>query len=151
MPARGIQPPPRRQLPHRLRIWIPSTRAALNRAVSQARGLARRCGCSSSFLEDLEIALREALANAIEHGSGANGQRKRVFFRCYGGPDAGMLIVVRDQGSGFDPDQVPDPRAVERLHLSHGRGLLLMRELMDCVEHRKGGREVAMYRSKHTA
>jgi serine/threonine-protein kinase RsbW len=53
---------------------------------------------------------------------------------------------VRDQGAGFDPDQIPDPREQERLFLHHGRGLLLMRALMDRVEHRLGGREVVLHK-----
>jgi serine/threonine-protein kinase RsbW len=56
-----------------------------------------------------------------------------------------MLIFVRDEGSGFDPEKVPDPRQADRLHLDSGRGLLLMRELMDYIEYRKGGREVLLY------
>ena len=95
---------------------------------------------------DLEIALREALANAIAHGNGSRPGRK-VFLRCYGGPRAGILIAVRDEGNGFDPDAVPDPRSVDRRQLAHGRGLLLMRELMDALEFRRGGTEVVLFRS----
>ena len=52
-----------------------------------------------------------------------------------------------DEGKGFDPNGVPDPRNDDRMHLSHGRGLLLMRELMDYVEYRRSGREVLIYKS----
>jgi len=54
---------------------------------------------------------------------------------------------VRDQGPGFDPARVPDPRHPDRRHLHHGRGLLLMRELMDRVEYRRGGREVLLFKN----
>ena len=70
-----------------------------------------------------------------------------MFLRCYAGPRAGILVAVRDEGQGFDPDKVPDPRAADRRQLTHGRGLLLMRELMDRVEYRKGGREVLLYKA----
>jgi serine/threonine-protein kinase RsbW len=92
---------------------------------------------------DLEIALVEALANAMEHGN-ANLAKRKIFLRCYGGPEVGVLVAVRDQGQGFDPNSVPDPRSADRLHLRHGRGLLMMRELTDHVEFRKGGREVLL-------
>ena len=133
----------RRQLPFRLRMRIPSTRKALNRTLPRVRRLAAQCGCSDERLTDLEIALVEALANAIEHGNKGRRGRK-VFLRCYGGPDVGVLVVVRDQGPGFDPEMVPDPRSADRLTLRHGRGLLLMRELTDRVEYRKSGREVLL-------
>ena len=134
----------RGEMPFRLRMWIPSTRTAINGAVDEVCRLADRCGCSEDLQADLEIALREALANAISHGNGLRAGR-RVFLRCYGGPQAGILLAVRDEGSGFEPADVPDPRSADRKHLSHGRGLLLMRELMDGLEYRRGGREVVLF------
>jgi serine/threonine-protein kinase RsbW len=133
----------REQLPFRLRIRLPSTRAALNRTLPRVRRLAAQCGCTEERLTDLEIALVEALANAIEHGNQGR-PRQKVFLRCYGGPDVGVLIAVRDQGPGFDPNSIPDPRREDRLRLRHGRGLLLMRELTDSLEYRKSGREVLL-------
>ena len=81
---------------------------------------------------------------AISHGNGMRPGR-RVFLRCYAGPDAGILVAVRDEGPGFDPTGVPDPRSADRMHLTHGRGLLLMRELMDRLEYRRGGSEVVLF------
>jgi serine/threonine-protein kinase RsbW len=134
----------RGDLRYRLRVWIPSTHPAINRAVDQVCNLADRCGCPEDGQADLEIAVREALANAISHGNRRRPGRK-VFLRCYGGPRAGILVAVRDQGDGFDPETVPDPRSEERMHLNHGRGLLLMRELTDRVEFRRGGSEVVLF------
>jgi serine/threonine-protein kinase RsbW len=138
-------PPDRHRLDQRLRIWLPSTTAALNRAAARVRRLAARGGVSSADLPDVEIAVREALANAVRHGNG-HEPHGRIFLRCYAGSGAGILIAVRDQGPGFDPDSVPDPRSADRQELPHGRGLLIMRTLMDRVEHRRGGREVVLYR-----
>jgi serine/threonine-protein kinase RsbW len=135
-----------RNLPLRLRKSLPSTRPALNRAVRIVMRFARECACVRKDGPDLEIAVREALANAIIHGN-SNQHSKRIFLRCYGNPRRGLLILVRDEGPGFDPEQVPDPRQPDRLDLHHGRGLLLMRELMDRVEYRKGGREVLLYKT----
>ena len=83
----------RRDLPYRLRIWISSTNPALDRAVAQVCRLASRCGCTEDRRTDLEIALREALANAIQHGNGRHAKRK-VFLRCYAGPNVGIVIAV---------------------------------------------------------
>jgi serine/threonine-protein kinase RsbW len=109
--------------------------------------MARECGYPPDHRTDLEIALREALANAMLHGNEYQ-RRKRVYLRCYGSPNSAMMILVRDEGPGFDPGKVPDPRQADRLHLDSGRGLLLMRELMDHVEYRKGGREVMLYTTR---
>jgi serine/threonine-protein kinase RsbW len=137
----------RRLVPFRIRTWISSNPVALKKAVERVGRMAQKCGCPEERRTDLEIALMEALANAMKHGNAGNGEGK-IFLRCYGGP-VGMVVAVRDQGQGFDPDSVPDPRSPDRLHLGHGRGLLLMRELTDYVEHRKGGREVVLLRINH--
>ena len=131
----------REALPFRLRLWLPSTTQAIHRATEQFRGLLERCGCSEDLQADVEIALVEALANAMEHG---NGSQRKIFLRCYGGPDAGVLIAVRDQGRGFDPQTVPDPRKMERLQLRHGRGLFLIRSFMDQVAHNASGNQITM-------
>jgi serine/threonine-protein kinase RsbW len=135
------RPEERSNYPVRLRTFYPSTKQAMNRAVNDVLQMANKCGCMDDDRMDLEIALREALANAITHGNGSK-IAKRVFLRCYGSPGNDILILVRDEGNGFDPAQVPDPRNVDRRLLHHGRGLLLMRKLMDHVEYRKDGREV---------
>ena len=135
----------RRAFRIRLRIQIPARRESISGALVPIMGFARECGCAPDAEPNLEIALREALANAVVHGSGANGQ-KTVRIRCYGMPDAAVVIAVRDQGDGFDPDGVPDPRADDRRFLHHGRGLFLMRELLDHLAYRKGGREVVLYK-----
>jgi serine/threonine-protein kinase RsbW len=134
----------RRKHPFRLRAWIPSTARALNAAVEDVRRILDRCECDEDTCTSLEIALREALANAIDHGNEWREDRK-VFLRCYAGPGAGVFIAVRDQGNGFEPESVPDPRSEEGVQLTHGRGLLLMRELMDSLLYRHGGREVVIY------
>jgi serine/threonine-protein kinase RsbW len=140
------RPEDRAKYPVRLRISYPSTKQALNRAVSDVLKMAERCGCIDDDQMDLEIALREALANAITHGNGSR-TAKRIFLRCYGSPGSDILVLVRDEGDGFDPEQVPDPRNSDRRLLHHGRGLLLMRKLMDHVAYRKEGREVLIYKA----
>jgi len=141
----GPWPLDRRRFALRYRWHLPSTKQALNVAVASIMRVARRCGCLDDVQADVEISLREALANAIIHGNRFH-DAKRIYLRCYGEPHRALLVIVRDEGPGFDPADVPDPRDAERKQLHHGRGLLLMRELMDYVEYRKSGREVVLYK-----
>ena len=133
----------RRSLALKFRRRLKSTTRGIDRAVRDIIREARGCDCLPGDVPGIEIALREALANAVVHGNG-NVEDKRVLVRAYCSPSQGILVVVRDEGPGFDPARVPDPREKDRLELPHGRGLFLMRELMDHIEHRKGGREVLL-------
>jgi serine/threonine-protein kinase RsbW len=72
---------------------------------------------------------------------------KLVHVHCCCEPKRGVFIVVRDQGKGFDPSQVPDPLAFENLAAEHGRGIHLMKLAMDEVSFRRGGTEVRMRKS----
>lgn len=135
----------RHTLAFRFRRRLQSTTPGINRAVRDILRHARITGCLADHQAELEIALREALANAVRHGNRGDAA-KRVLVRAYCDPGKGFVIAVRDEGTGFDPSKVPDPRDEDRLQLSHGRGIFLMRELMDHMEHRKGGREVVLYK-----
>lgn len=136
----------RRRFLLRHRVRIPSTREAISHAVEQTMAAVRESGIPDGDEADIEIALREAVANAVLHGN-AEAPDKVVSLRFYACPGHGMIIAIRDQGPGFDPADVPDPREEERLFLHHGRGMLLMRELLDHIEYRKGGREVVLYKT----
>jgi len=99
------------------------------------------CDPGSEF--GIELALREALANAVVHGNREDAGKK-VHVRCDCGNDLGVSLVVRDEGVGFDPATVPDPLAPENVDAEHGRGILLMRQFMDEIHYEHGGREVHM-------
>jgi serine/threonine-protein kinase RsbW len=93
--------------------------------------------------EFVELALREALSNAMLHGNRLDG-RKLVHIRCCCEWGKGVFLVVRDQGQGFDPNTVPDPLAFENLNSEHGRGIHLMKVAMDEVSFERGGTQVHM-------
>jgi serine/threonine-protein kinase RsbW len=135
----------RHTLAFRYRRHLESTTPGINRAVRDILKHARVRGCLADHQAELEIALREALANAVFHGNRSDAAKK-VLVRAYCDPKKGFVIAVRDEGRGFDPAKVPDPRREDRLQLTHGRGIFLMRELMDHIEHRKGGREIVLYK-----
>jgi anti-sigma regulatory factor (Ser/Thr protein kinase) len=92
---------------------------------------------------ELEIAIPEALANAIKHGCG-NDPSKHVQCCLAVEDDGELLIVVRDPGPGFDPAAVPDPLAGAGLEKSSGRGVFLINQFMDEVRYEDQGRELHM-------
>lgn len=92
---------------------------------------------------DIEIAAREAIANAVVHGNQENPE-KRVHVNCRCTIDGEVLITVRDEGPGFDSRTLPDPTDKANLLLTHGRGLRLMQALMDEVGFEDNGRIVGM-------
>jgi serine/threonine-protein kinase RsbW len=92
---------------------------------------------------DIEIALREALANAVIHGN-RNTPHKRVRVTCSCSVDGEISITVRDEGRGFDSSAVPDPTDRNNVLLSHGRGIRLMKALMDEVSFEENGTVVRM-------
>ena len=92
---------------------------------------------------DIEVALREALANAIVHGNGEDS-RKHIWVTCRCTTDGEVSITVQDEGRGFESDTVPDPTIPEnRLRMS-GRGIYLMKTLMDEVQFEQRGTVVHM-------
>jgi len=96
-------------------------------------------------VSDVEIALREALANAIIHGNHED-RLKHVHVTCRCEPDE-VSIAVKDEGSGFDINTVPDPTARENIGSVHGRGILVMKALMDEVRFEESGVAVHMRKS----
>ena len=92
---------------------------------------------------EIEMALREALANAVLHGNHED-PHKRVYIGCRCSVDNEVSITVRDQGQGFDSRAIPDPTTADGLHSEHGRGIYMMRAFMDEVSFEEGGTVVCM-------
>ena len=128
-----------------LKRSLPSKVAAISPFVDRLMLLFRKCGCVSQGESEVEIALREALANAIIHGNHENSG-KHVHVRCRCEPTE-ISIAVQDEGSGFDVDRISDPTAPENTRSAHGRGIYLMKALMDEVRFQEGGVVVHMRKS----
>jgi serine/threonine-protein kinase RsbW len=110
--------------------------------------LARRVGLDEDAMHWVSVAIRESVINAIKHGN-RNDSSKRVFveFGTSMGEVPELSIRVRDQGEGFDPEQVANPLDPENLLKSSGRGIFLIRNFMDDVQLRRapeGGMEISM-------
>ena len=106
-------------------------------------------GTAKEAEEEIEIAIFEALANAVIHGN-RESQEKQVHVACRCGMDGEVLISVRDEGEGFDSRIVPDPTEAQRLLLTHGRGIHLMKALMDEVSFDENGTVVRMRKRMET-
>jgi len=103
----------------------------------------KRCRSVPGSEIDVEVALREALANAVVHGNHED-PHKHVHVACRCTPEEEVSIVVRDEGAGFDSTVLPNPTAAEQLESTHGRGIYLMTTLMDEVQFERGGTVVRM-------
>jgi serine/threonine-protein kinase RsbW len=110
--------------------------------------LGRTAGLDEDALYRVGLAVRESVTNAIVHGNG-NDKDKRVFieFAPIDGDRQGIAIRVRDQGAGFDLTMPSDPLTPENLMKPHGRGVFLIRTLMDEMKLQRGaegGMEMVM-------
>jgi serine/threonine-protein kinase RsbW len=128
-----------------LKRSLPSEVAAISPFVDKLMLLFRKCGCVPEGESDVEIALREALANAIIHGNHQD-PRKHVYVRCRCKPDE-VSIAVKDEGQGFDINTITDPTGPENIGSVHGRGIYLMKAVMDEVRFEEGGVLVHMRKS----
>jgi serine/threonine-protein kinase RsbW len=110
--------------------------------------VSRDIGLDEDSAHWVGVAIRECVINAIKHGN-RHDTSKRVFVNFdtnhAGVPE--MMIRVRDQGQGFNPEEIGDPLAPENLLKGSGRGIFLIRNFMDDVQLRRapeGGMEIQM-------
>jgi serine/threonine-protein kinase RsbW len=122
----------------------------LDTAVEQVMKLVRRTPCAADDLDQVESALSEALANAIVHGNHED-PNKIVQIRVGWERSGDLLLVITDEGDGFDYSLVPDPTTRENLLSKHGRGLLLISHFMDSVDFELGGRRLIMRKRGRSA
>jgi serine/threonine-protein kinase RsbW len=86
------------------------------------------------------IAVTEAVNNAIKHGN--SGDRLKNVFLSLTLEDSIIKFVVKDEGRGFDFDNLPDPTSPENLEKPGGRGIFLMKHLSDEVRFKEGGKSL---------
>ena len=125
--------------------WIPSEINAISPLVERLMRLVEGSHCVTGEETAVELALREALSNAVVHGNRLDAH-KLVHVRCRCKVGKGISITVSDQGQGFDPSAVPDPLSVDNLEAEHGRGIHLMKLAMDEVSFEQRGAEVHMFK-----
>ena len=129
---------------HRLEaaLTLPNDPEAFRRAEAQILEAIRSCGYPDASTFAVRLALEEAVVNGFKHGNrGREGST--IQLRWTVGPKR-VWIEVEDQGNGFEPERVPDPRAPENLERPSGRGIMLMRAYMSSVEYNEAGNKVTM-------
>jgi serine/threonine-protein kinase RsbW len=117
--------------------------------------MGRSVGLDEDSRHWVSVAVRESVINAIKHGN-RNDTSKHVFvdFEAAAKAVPELVIRVRDEGEGFDPDEVANPLAPENLLKASGRGIFLIRSFMDHVQVRRvpeGGMEIRMIKRAHPA
>lgn len=116
-------------------VYLDSTLESVDNAEELVLDVARKAGFSEEELHKISMAVRETVVNAVVHGNRYSAHKK-VHLSAAMEQDR-LLITVADEGSGFDPDSLPDPLAEENLLHQSGRGLLLVRAFMDEFQVRK--------------
>ena len=129
----------------KVRVQIDSRYECIDLVQRLAEGLCRVSRFGRPAAQKVGLAVREAVANAIKHGNRLQeDKRVEVLFRV----EPGRLVVsVRDQGSGFDPQRIKSPLTPENVFQSHGRGIFFMKNFVDDLTFNRlpsGGTEVRM-------
>jgi len=134
----------------KLDVIISADPNAISAVVDGVLQIAREMKCAQGNEFHVELALREALANAIVHGA-HNDPTKKVECCVVCTESSDIVIVVRDPGEGFALSAVPSPLAVENLNSTHGRGIYLINQVMDEVSFERNGAEIRMRKAAATA
>jgi serine/threonine-protein kinase RsbW len=116
------------------------------RVVEALTELMAAAGYAEKHIFGMRLALEEAIQNAVKHGHRGDALRAvRITWHLNG---ERVVAEVEDQGAGFDPEEVPDPRAPENLERTCGRGLFLMRHYMTWVRCNARGNRVTLCRER---
>jgi serine/threonine-protein kinase RsbW len=132
-----------KKLTLKLSVTLCADRKAVDPVVQSVMNVVREMKCIEGKEDNIELALTEALSNAVVHGAHSDPSK---IIECDVACDEahGMLIVVRDPGPGFDVGKIPDPCEGENIFSNHGRGIYLINQLMDEVRFHKNGTEIHM-------
>ncbi|CAN5845278.1 hypothetical protein BH23GEM6_BH23GEM6_14930 [soil metagenome] len=124
-------------------LELPSELGVIEAAVTYlAKRLQEYDFCGSRLDLNFRVGLTEALANAVLYGNQGDPSK---FVRVEVSLDERRIALeVIDQGTGFDPQSVPDPTLPEHIERPGGRGLFLLRKLMDEVEYNSRGNAVRL-------
>jgi serine/threonine-protein kinase RsbW len=119
----------------RVSYTLDSSIDSVNKMEQTAELVALRAGFDEDTVGNISMAVREAAVNAVLHGN-AYDPNKTVTATFETTADA-LIIRITDQGSGLDPDTIPDPLAPENILRGSGRGIFLIRAFMDEVKFRQ--------------
>jgi len=125
-------------------LVVPSTQGAIVDVFKQVLANLQDNSFTEEDIFAVHLALEEAFINAIRHGNKMESTKAvKIDFSIE--PDK-IEICMTDEGEGFDPTVIPDPRYGDNLYKPAGRGMLLIRSYMDVVEYNKRGNSIRMVR-----
>jgi serine/threonine-protein kinase RsbW len=130
-------------------LELHSTMDVLDHLQHVAEDVCRQAGLDEDAMHWTAMAVRESVINAIAHGNRSDPAKKVFvdFTLEERGGERSLLVVVRDQGEGFEPSEITNPLAPENILNTSGRGIFLVRQFMDDVTFQPapgGGTEVRM-------
>ena len=125
-----------------IKLEIPSSMDFVYLLDAVITEILQQMGFDRDATDQVNLAVIEAGTNAIKHGN-REEPRKRAYFDFMMHPEE-LVVIVRDEGEGFDAQTTEDPLNPENLLNSSGRGLFLMEACMDSVDFSQHGRVVAM-------
>jgi len=113
-------------------IELPSRIESVEEAATAAEDFAKSRGFGEETIYAIDMAIRESVANAVKHGNKFDESKTvKVMFS---DSDAGFEMTVRDFGTGFLVEDIPDPTDPENLLKNNGRGILFMNSFMDEID-----------------
>jgi serine/threonine-protein kinase RsbW len=139
-PLRSRAAPPEKKV---TRFRMASARAAVAPAVERVLRAARPAGLDDEQRDNLAVAMAEALSNAAVHGNALDARRE-VSVTVEVEADGRVVVEVADEGKGFDHGGVVDPTDPARRLIPGGRGVFLMRRLVDRLEYNEAGNAVRL-------
>ena len=130
------------------RLKLPNDLRAIERSVHYLMERGRQVGFSEDLLRlNLRVGVTEAIANAMLYGN-CRDPKKHVRVEAHFSTER-LVVQVTDEGSGFDPGKVSDPTSSAGRQRAGGRGIFLIRKLMDQVEFNDRGNSVTMILLNH--
>jgi serine/threonine-protein kinase RsbW len=123
-------------------IQIPSIIENIRMIESFIDNAKERFHLDEDLYGNIMIAVTEAVNNAIKHGNGGNSAKNVLLSLTLN--ENLLKFVIKDEGPGFNHNELPDPTAPENLEKPGGRGIFLMKHLSDEVEFRENGKTVEL-------
>jgi len=129
---------------NRCEVAVESSPSAVQAVENKIVSRLEECGVDQRDVFSIRLSVHEALLNAVRHGNRLDPDKK-VHILCKIDSDRNrFLIEIEDEGNGFCPDEIDDPRLAPYLNRPGGRGLLLIQTFMDTIEFNEAGNRVTM-------
>lgn len=132
-----------------LRRDMPSSKEVGHEIIEELLSALANAGWDGRDYFHVQMAASEAMVNAVTHGNQESPDKSvEVEFKI---SRSEAYLRFRDEGSGFCPDELPDPRDDDHLECTNGRGVMLIQELMSEVRYNASGNEVEMVKHRESA